>query len=373
MSGEFVAPAYHDRSLGDVLPAVARAIGVEAGFGATSLELPDAQRYVVFLVDGLGYELLRDHPREAPFLHSLLAGQAPATVGVPSTTATSLTSLGTALTPGTHGVVGYTSRIPGSDRLLNALAWDPEVDPRAWQPHPTGFARLAAVGVHTTVVNRRDFMDSGLTLAGSRGAEFVGADKVGERLAAVVAASSGSPSVTYMYEGDLDWTGHAYGVRSMQWEQELAIIDAAAEQLREALPSDVRIVVVADHGMVDSPPESRLDVEDHPELQDGVGLLGGEARFRHLYCRSGAVEDVVRTWSEVLGDRAEVLTRDDAIARGWFGELVSDVRPRIGDVLVAARGDHAVLSRSAFPIETKLVGLHGSLTSAEMLVPVLVA
>lgn len=373
MSTEFVAPAYHDRSLGDVLPAVAAAMGVHAGLGETSLVLPEAQRYVVFLVDGLGYELLRDHPEEAPFMHSLLDVQAPATAGVPSTTATSLTSLGTALTPGTHGVVGYTSRIPGSDRLLNALLWDADVDPRDWQPHTTGFARLASAGVHTTVVNKRSFADSGLTVAGSRGAEFVGADKVGERLAAVVAASAGSPSLTYMYDGDLDWTGHAYGVRSLQWQQELSMIDAAAEHLRDSLPSDVRIVVVADHGMVDSPTDRRIDVDDHDELREGVALFGGEARFRQLYCRGGAVEDVAATWREVLGERAEVLTREQALACGWFGELSSDVRPRIGDVLVACRDDYAVLSRSSFPIETKLVGLHGSLTSAEMLIPILVA
>ena len=372
-STAFVAPAYHDRSLGDVLPAVAAAMGVDAGLGETSLVLPEAQRYVVFLVDGLGYQLLCDHPDEAPFLHSLLGAQPPATVGVPSTTATSLTSLGTALTPGTHGIVGYTSRIPGSDRLLNALTWDADIEPREWQPYTTAFGRLSAAGVHTTVVNKRDFAASGLTVAGTRGAEFVGADKVGERLAAVVQASSASPSVTYMYDGDLDWTGHGYGVRSMQWEQELSMIDAAAEQLRESLPTDVRILVVADHGMVDSPPEARLDVDDRPELREGVALFGGEARFRQLYCRGGAVDDVLATWREVLGERAEVVTRDEALRRGWFGELASDVRPRIGDVLVACRDDFCVLSRSAFPIETKLVGLHGSLTPAEMLIPILVA
>jgi hypothetical protein len=371
MSAGFVAPAYHDRSLGDVLPAVAAALGVDAGLRPTSLVLPEAQRYVVFLVDGLGYELLRDHPDEAPFLHSLLGE--PATVGVPSTTATSLTSLGTALTPGCHGVVGYTSRIPGSDRLLNALAWDADVDPRAWQPHPTAFALLAAAGVHTTVVNKRDFAGSGLTVAGCRGAEYVGADKVGERLAAVVSASAQSPSVTYMYDPDLDWTGHAYGVGSMQWRQELSMIDAAAEHLRESLPSDVRVVVVADHGMVDSPPARRVDVDAHPELSDGVALVGGEARFRQLYCRGGAVEDVVASWTGTLAHRADVLTRDEALALGWFGELDVQVRPRIGDVLVACREDYAVLSTSSFPFEAKLVGLHGSLTSAEMLIPVLVA
>ena len=372
LSSGFVEPAYEDRSLGDVLPAVARALGVDAGLPPTSLELPEAGSYVVFLVDGMGYELLRDHPAEAPFLHSLLGEREPATVGVPSTTATSLTSLGTALTPGSHGLVGFTTRIPGTDELLNALLWSKDVDPREWQPHPTAFERLAAAGVATTVVNKREFSDSGLTLAGQRGARFVGADKIGERMAAVLEAVGTQPSLTYMYEGDLDWTGHRYGVASTSWRLQLSMVDAAAEQLRETLPPHVRVLVVADHGMVDSPPGSRVDTDDHPELLDGVAVLGGEARFRHLYCRGGAVDDVLATWRDLLGERAEVLTRDDAVSRGWFGRLTPAVRPRLGDVMVAARGDVALMSTSAFPYETRLVGLHGSLTSAEMLIPVLV-
>jgi len=280
----FVEPAYGDRSLGDVLPAVARALGVDLGTTPTGLHLPEAGSYVVFLVDGLGHELLEAHPVEAPFLHGLLAGSTPATVGVPSTTATSLTSLGTALTPGAHGVVGFTSRIPGTDHLLNALMWSKEVDPLVWQPHTTAFARLAALGVRTTTVNKREFGSSGLTLASTRGADFVGADRIGERLVAVQQASASSPSLTYMYDGDLDWTGHRYGVDSPQWRAQLTAIDLAAEQ-----PVD------------------------------------------------------------------------------------SAVRPRIGDVVAAARGDHAILATDAFPYEARLIGMHGSLTSVEMLVPVLVA
>jgi hypothetical protein len=370
----FVAPAYQDRSIGDVLPAVADAMGVDAGFHDTSLALPESQSYVVFLVDGLGYELLRDHPEEAPFLHSLLDGQAPGTVGVPTTTATSLTSLGTALSPGSHGIIGFTSRIPGTDLLLNHLLWDNKtVDAREWQPHPTAFGRLAAAGVHTTVVNKRDFAGSGLTVAGNRGAEFVGADKVGERLAAVLAASARTPSLTYMYDGDLDWTGHKYGVASMHWEQQLTMIDAEAERLREALPEQTRILVVADHGMVDCPLEGRIDIDEEPDLKDGVALVGGEARFRHLYCRGGAVDDVIAAWSTMLGDRAEVISRDDALALGWFGALDPRMRPRLGDVMVACHGDLAIQSLGAFPYETKLLGMHGSLTPAEMLIPILVA
>jgi hypothetical protein len=372
MTAGFLAPSYGDRSLGDLLPAVAQALGVDAGLPPTGFVLPPATSYVVFLVDGLGHEQLCDHADEAPFLHGLLDGQPPATVGVPSTTATSLTSLGTALPPGTHGIVGFTSRIPGTNDLLNALTWSKAVDPREWQPHPTAFERLSAAGVATSVVNKREFGGSGLTVAGQRGATFVGADKVGERMAAVLATSGPRPSLTYMYEGDLDWTGHRYGVGSLSWRLQLSMVDAAAEQLRETLPEETRIVVVADHGMVDSPPDDRLDMDEHPDMLEGVALVGGEARFRHLYCRGGSVDDVVASWRAVLGDRAEVLTRDDAVSRGWFGPVAPVVRPRIGDVLVAARGTFSVMSTAAFPYETRLVGLHGSLTPAEMLVPVLV-
>ncbi len=372
----FVAPAYDDHSLADLVPAVAAALGHPIGPAPAGLDLPDAPAYVVFLVDGLGAQLLRRHRHAAPWLGSLLdhadrTGQG-LTAGVPSTTATSLTSLGTGLPPGAHGLVGFTSRIPGTDDLLNALTWNKAVDPLEWQPHPTAFSRLAGAGVRVTAVNKREFRASGLTVAAHRGADYVGADRVGERIAAVMASTVERPSFTYVYDGDLDWTGHRFGVASSAWLQQLAMVDAEAEQLREALPAEVRLVVVADHGMVDSPPESRIDLADHPELRDGLALIGGEARFRHLYARGGAVPEVVATWRERLDGRAEVLTRDEAIGRGWFGAVEAAVRPRLGDVVVACTGDTAVLDSDAFPYEASLVGLHGSLTPVEMLVPLLV-
>ncbi|MFC6345543.1 alkaline phosphatase family protein, partial [Nocardioides hankookensis] len=148
------------------------------------LTLPEAPAYVVFLVDGLGARLLERYAHAAPYLASLLEHSQPGTAGVPSTTATSLTSFGTGLPPGSHGLVGYTSRVPGTDKLLNALMWDKDVDPLEWQPHDTSFALLRRLGATVTVVNKREFRGSGLTVAAHRGAEAVGADRVGERIAA---------------------------------------------------------------------------------------------------------------------------------------------------------------------------------------------
>jgi hypothetical protein len=369
----FLEPAYGSRSLADVLPAVSLALGVApATEGVATLDLPSAPAYVVFLVDGLGADLLAAHAHAAPYLSSLLTPEAVATVGVPSTTATSLTSLGTGLVPGVHGVVGFTSRVPGSDRLLNALFWDKDVDPVQWQPHPTLFQTLASAGIQVTTVNKREFRLSGLTVAAHRGGEWIDADRVGERVAGAVSAAASTPSLTYLYDGDLDWTGHRYGVSSSQWLQQLAFIDAEAEQLRDAMPAHARLVVVADHGMVDSPDHRRVDLDEDPALREGVVLIGGEARFRHVYCAGGAVPDVAAAWTELLGERAEVLTRDQAIGRGWFGPVSSSVLPRIGDVVAAARDDWGLFSSVDFPYELRLVGLHGSLTPVEMRIPLLV-
>ncbi len=368
---EFVEPAYGSRSLGDVVPAVAAALGVPLGRPPSRLTLPGAASYVVLLIDGLGATLLERHAHHAPYLADLLASQEAGTAGVPSTTATSLTSLGTGLAPGAHGLVGFSARVPDTGRLLNHLWWDDEVDPHEWQPHPTAFSQLMDFGAHVTVVNKREFRGSGLTEASCRGAEFVGADRVGERIACTVTASAVVGSLTYCYDSDLDWTGHKYGVDSSQWRQQLAMVDAEAEQLREALPADRRLVVVADHGMVDCLGADRLDMDDHPELADGLELVGGEARFRHLYCRDGAVDDVLAAWRERLDGRAEVLTRAEVIGKGWFGPVDAAVAPRIGDVVVAGRGGLGIFSSQRFGYETSLVGLHGSLTGDEMLIPIL--
>jgi len=371
----FVEPDYSGetagRSLGDVLPAVATALGVGVGFHETTLALPPAPAYVVMLVDGLGHELLAEHRSQAPYLHSLL-GEPPATCGVPSTTATSLTSLGTALTPGQHGLVGFTSRVPETGTLLNSLFWDQPVDPLEWQPHTTAFSRLEALGVHTTVVGKREFATSGLTRCGQRGASYTAADDLDERIAGAVEAAGCRPSLTYVYDGDLDWHGHRAGVDSQRWRSQLRDIDEDVQELRDALPAEVRLLVVADHGMVDSSPEAHVDIDATPELRDGVTLIGGEARFRHVYCHSSALEDVTATWTGVLGDKATVLTRDAAIERGWFGPVEAQVRRRLGDVVVAAHDSWAMMSSRDFAYEMTLVGLHGSLTPREMHIPILV-
>lgn len=369
---DLVRPAYGSASLVDLLPSIGAHLGVP-GCPDDVLGLPAADRYVVVLVDGLGWNLLRRSVRDVPYLASLLGDARPLTSGVPSTTVTSLASLGIGLVPGQHGLVGYTSRVPDTGEVLNALTWDSSVSPRSYQPRPTVFERAGAAGVAVSSVALQRFAGTGLTVAALRGPAFLGyapGDLARQTELTVTAAGQGRRSLVYGYERALDHSGHGSGCRSDRWHRELVALDERCAELRDALPADVCLVITADHGMVDVPPGARVVAEDEPELMAGVTVLAGEPRFRQLYVDHDRPQRVADRWRARLGPHAWVRTRDEAIEEGWFGPVDDGLRERYGHVLVAMRDDAAVMTRT-LPRELTLIGMHGSLTSDEMLVPLL--
>jgi hypothetical protein len=363
-------PRYGDSSLADLASSVLASLGMAEE--PNPLDFPSAERVCLLVVDGLGWELLREHPAAAPFLSELAVAGRPLTAGFPATTAVSLTSLGTARPPGQHGVLGYQVAVPGQGRLLNAVHWDQRVDPQAWQPGSTIFERAAAAGIGAYRVGHSSFRRTGLFLAAMRGAEYVVANTFGALVAQAAAALGRSDrALALAYHAELDATGHAFGCSSDAWRYHLGHVDKLAEQLAGALPPGTVMHVTADHGMIDVPPQDRIDVDADPALRHGVALLGGDARARYVYARPGAAADVLAAWREVLGARAWVASREEAIADGWFGEVDPALAPRIGDVVAAPAGPWAIVAGRAEPRESALIGMHGSLTSADQLVPLL--
>lgn len=369
-----LVPAYGETTLCEVVPALAARLGVP---GYTDvLGLPGSERYVLMMIDGLGELPLRARAERAPFLSGLLdaGGALSLTSGVPSTTATSLTSLGTGLTPGQHGIAGYSFRHPFSGGLLNALLWEDGLAGIDVQPQLTQFERLARAGVSVSMVAPTRFRGSGLTEAALRGAHFWPVSDEGDLerrvMWGVQASGVGARTLVYFYERHLDHTGHGRGWQSGEWADALAHVDTLASGLRSELPDDVRLIITGDHGMMDAPPERQYIVEDEPGLLADVDLFAGEGRLRQLYTSEPAA--VASRWLDRFGDRAWIRTRDEAIDEGWFGPVWGRLASRFGDVLVAMASDEAVMTL-AHPRELSLIGMHGSLTPAEMRVPVLVA
>jgi hypothetical protein len=83
---------------------------------------------------------------------------------------------------------------------------------------------------------------------------------------------------------------------------------------------------------------------------------------------------VIAAWRGVLGPAAWVLTREEAIAGGWYGPVPPAHLGRLGDVVVICQG-RAVVVASGWepPAVGRLVAYHGSVTAAEMSITLLIA
>lgn len=378
-----LVPRYGGGSLADVVPSLLAGLGVPGMVDVLGISGPS--RVCVLLVDGLGWRLLREHEADAPFLASL-AGSA-VSAGFPATTASSLAALGTGVPTGEHGVVGYSFADGGE--VLNALRWSrygaaSHVDlrdvlvPEDVQPRRTAFEVAADAGVAVRLVLPRDQKGSGLTRAVLRGGRFQGVLGFGDLVMRVAEALRSEDRVLcYAYHADLDALGHVYGPGSEPWRWQLRFVDRLAAAVADGLPAGGALVVTADHGMVAA--DDRVDYDTDDVLREGVRVLAGEARVRHVYtasasasAASASVEGVRARWVERLGDRAWIASRAEAVAAGWFGPRVDDhVLPRIGDLVVAAKGSLAVVRSTVEPGLTTFVGHHGSLTEEEQDIPVL--
>lgn len=351
--------------------------------GAPSVvPLPDPLRAVaVVVIDGLGARQLARHEPLAPNLAA--APRHVLHAPFPTTTVTSLTSIGTGCAPGEHGLTGASFVPEGANEAFFGLSWNwqsqvrgqgltIEVVPEDLQPCPTVFDAARLVGVRPVTVLRDEFVGSGLTRAGLRGAEVVTANGLTATLDAVrCTLLEDGPVLVYAHHGRLDLTGHLHGPGSNPWLAELARIDAALGSMASALPADAAVVVTADHGMVGVPESGLVELTDAPELLSGVAVVAGEPRARHLHTVQGARDDVLAVWRESAGEDAHVLGRDEAVEAGWFGTTVSErVRTRIGDVVVSARtASRGWVHRDLDPFGGRLAGHHGAATGEEVEVP----
>lgn len=320
---------------------------------------------LVILTDGLGWVPLEARLGHAPVLRSHQGSTSVIHTVAPSTTAAAITSFATGRLPGATRMVGYS--VWGPEGPMNLLAFAEGVDPLGWQPCDTTFETLARAGVASAVVSPSAFAGSGLTRAALRGARHVGASGWDQRIrAALRELRSGTPLV-YLYWSDIDHVGHHHGVGSQEWTAALEEFDAGLRTLLAGVGRGVRVVLTADHGMVDTSPGQLLDLAERADLDEGVAGIAGEARCVHVHAREGQGARVIARWREVLDGQAWI----------WGPEEMAEVIGEgpgaavVGDALVFMRGHRGVVdSRVQSAGSIAQVGVHGSLTSDEMLIPV---
>ncbi len=355
-----LVPDYEGACLSNVVPALLDRMPPAPPWLPTAAV--DAAQVVLLVLDGLGFEQLDARRPLAPTL-AAMQGHAISTVA-PSTTATALSSLTLGCPPGEHGVVGYRINVAGD--VLNVLRWQtPGGDARQGIPPDDIQSRSAFRGHRPPVVTRAEFADTGFTSAHLGEVRFRGW-RVPSTLVTEVRQllRAGEPFVYAYYDG-IDKVAHEYGLGE-HYDAELVAVDRVVADLASALPPGAALVVTSDHGQVQV---GASVVPVHEEVMAHVELLSGEGRFRWLHARPGQVDALDEAARSCHGDAAWVRSRDQVVAEEWFGPKVSDAAlRRFGDVVLAAH-DPVAFDDPADTGPYRLQARHGSLTAAEMLVP----
>ena len=359
-----VLPEYHGACVTNIVPTLVGAPSErpgwfpELGFGAPQV--------VLLVLDGLGWSQLQDRRDLAPNIAKMMGG--PITTVCPTTTATALTSISTGLPPGEHGVVGYRIRTHGT--VLNVLRWRRDdsgdarssIPPEELQPHGP------FLGSSPTVVTKADFEHSGFTRAHLRGGEWRPWLMPSNLVAEVKSSLEAGDRFVYAYYDGVDKVAHAYGLEE-HYDRELEFADSLVGAIQRALPADAALLVTADHG--------QIEVGDRVvalprDILNMVVSMSGEARFRWLHARAGCAARLVDEATDAFGHEAWIVTTQQVIDEHWFGPVVkSEALDRLGDVAMVPFAPVAYDDPHDSGATT-LVGRHGSMTEAEVLVPLVV-
>ena len=355
-------PDYPGACVSNVIPAVLH----HDGDGPAWLPAAaGAEQVVVLVLDGLGWAQLQERQAITPNLTALQGG--PITTVAPSTTATALTSLTVGVSPADHGMLGYRLRIGHGD-VLNVLRWrSARGDARRSVP-PQEFQHLEPFGgTRPPVITRREFEDSGFTGAHLAGTRLRGWRMPSSLVVLARQAIERGESFVYTYYDGIDKVAHEHGFGDL-YDAEVQAADRLVGDLLEALPAGTGLVVTSDHGQVDV---GTNVVALHDDVMSASTMLSGEGRFRWVHARPGMANRLLDVTRAHHGHQAWVRSRAEAIAEEWFGGDPGAVgESRLGDVVIAAAEPVAFLDPNDMG-EVSMRCRHGSLTTEEMVVPLL--
>lgn len=380
-----VVPDYRGGSLVNLMSSIAAALGGSSPYPPLGALPPEAlgrvRHLVLLVVDGLGYGYLQG--RDSALRRHL---RAPLTSVFPSTTASAIPTFLTGLAPQQHGLTGWNmyfreigaiaAPLPFRVRAGRHALREAGVTPSSLFGLTPLFDRLP---LPCHVVSPQHIIHSDFNVALAGRAQRHAYASVEEMFVVIADILRGAEPRGYVhaYWPELDSLAHAHGIGSEHVASAFHALDAAfAHLLTVARNSDSLVLVTADHGFIDTTAADTIDLDDHADLRDALLLpLCGEPRVAYAYVRAGreaAFESAVR---ERLADRVRLFRSDDLVRQGWFGPGAAHpaLRDRLGDYVLVPGGRTILRDWLRGEERYTHVGVHGGLTEAEMIVPLVVA
>ncbi|MHA1791918.1 MAG: alkaline phosphatase family protein [Promethearchaeota archaeon] len=384
-----IKPDYDGGSIVNLMSTIARKFGSSNPYDEARLlstkDIKDVKSIFLIIIDGLGYNYFKKHCHKSGLMDKL---KGKLTSVFPSTTAAAMTAYYTGLAPLNHGIPAWFTFFKELGMILKM----PPVLQRLTSKGVIYKEELAFkllgnlsifnhLNVHSYSVIPLNYIGRPYNTVMSANAQQVGYELLDQLIDRSYNILKNNPGKKFMlgYWPGLDSTVHESGLTSkvaLEHVRELCDkFSSLIEKIRATLP-DTMVIISADHGMVDSPKDKNLKLDDYPEIQKSLTLpLCGEPRVPFCYIHPRERLTFLDAVKRDLGEKCELKTPGEMIDDGYFGKFTPHERflERLGDYILILKKPFVFKDVLLGEQVTELIGYHGGLSEDEMLVPLIVS
>jgi hypothetical protein len=391
-SGELLRPSPETSNIVDLAGAVGDIVGASPATASPNRDavarlIGPCDHLVLVMADGLGMSAVRAMDPDS-FIARHVAAEL-LTV-FPSSTPVVLTSLATGAWPAQHGVPAwhvYLEEIDAVSTIIKYVRRSDEkdlselgMDTQAAYPLPS---MMESLEWDTASYLPKSLVGSAFSTYTSGRSPHIGYEKLGDAVGAIEArvTLASTNTVTNLYIPDVDFSSHVAGTASPMAQAAAAGVDRALASLAKALPRGAKIVMTADHGLVDYTADEVYAITPSDPLMGYVEHEPwGTGRTLTFACKPGSEVEFAGQFRERFGEGFYLLTIEELTELELYGP------GPMSPVTVRRLGTHMAISRGAWLLdydypkvrhepqeEHEPVSQHGGLTPAEMVVPLVVA
>ena len=400
--GKFVYPRYDGYSLVNVPNTAMRILGVK-GPGPVlgdmiykGLNTRKIKKVVIILIDGFGYQMLKDAYKREPFLRKFIQKGmvAPITSGFPSNTSVSLTSFNTGLTPQEHGVLEWILYLREVDEIVNTVPFNvggsterdslkKRIDPKTLYNGDTIYQLLKKRNVASytfTPMRISDTVFDNLVKKGSKKISYMHNSDLPARLREVLEKEKGKALLS-AYIDTLDQSTHHHGPFTEESRAEILSIfhslERGLKKIDAKTAEETLIIITADHGHIKVDPRKTLYLDKDKFLNKVYSsgknkkpiLPTGSPRDLFMHVKENKIDETYLYLSRKFKNKAKIMKVQQALHNGLFGygKVNKEFHNRTGNIMVLPYGNRAIWNKKVRKIYYN--GLHGGLSKDEMLIP----
>jgi len=403
--GEFIYPFYEKYCFSNIPSTVLKFFDIKTERPSLppevykdKVEIKNSNKVVLILVDGLGYNQWLRYFKNYKFfdIFNQRGIVSPITTMFPSTTAATLTTINTGLTPQEHGLLEWVLYFKEIDMIINTLPFtsldekntllEMGINPKILYKGNTIYQNLKKEGVRSF-----SFIDesyayspySKLVHKGSTIIPFINSSDLVVRLRKTLEKEKG-PAYFYIYVGDLDSMEHKYGLHTEEYYTELSVISfllkkELLEKIDRKVAKETILLITADHGQLNVLPKETIYLNKYQKLVNAFQeskkkrkiLPTGSPRDIFLHIKPNKLDKIYNFLFSKLKEKAKIIKMDKAIKSGLFGigKPKKEFYDRVGNLLILPYSNRTIWYEHIKGKRFDLLGMHGGLSEDEMLIP----